>query len=66
MGRGSRRKPRRLAEKLVTIRTKLGLSQNQLIKRLGAEDELIQARVSAYERGIRGRSRMKWQRKWTN
>lgn len=53
MGQASRPKPQRLAKKLVTIRTKLGLSQNELIKRLGVEDQLTQARISAYERGIR-------------
>ncbi len=53
MGQGSRQKPKRLARKLVAIRTKVQLSQNELIKRLGLEDELTQARVSAYERGIR-------------
>jgi len=53
MGQASRRKPKRLAKKLVAIRSKLGLSQNELIKHLGLEDELTQARVSAYERGIR-------------
>ncbi len=53
MGQASRQKPKRLAMKLVAIRTKLQLSQNEMIKRLGLEGELTQARVSAYERGIR-------------
>lgn len=53
MGQASRSKPQRLAEKLVAIRNRLGLSQKELIKRLHAEDELTQARVSAYDRGIR-------------
>ena len=52
MGRGARRAgqtPARLAEKLLQIRTKLGLSQNQMIRRLGFEGELIQSHISAYE-----------------
>jgi transcriptional regulator with XRE-family HTH domain len=45
-----RQKPLRLAEKLMRIRSALGLSQNEMIRRLGFEDELIQAHISAYER----------------
>jgi len=40
MGRSSRPKPTRLAEKLVLIRTALGLSQNGIIRRMGLADEL--------------------------
>lgn len=53
MGRASRPKPKRLAEKLLQIRTALGLSQNQLIRRLGFVDEITQDYISAYERGVR-------------
>jgi len=53
MGQASRRPPIGLAEKLTRIRFELELSQNELIKRLGLEEELTQARISAYERGIR-------------
>jgi transcriptional regulator with XRE-family HTH domain len=53
MGQGSRRTPTRLAEKLTQIRFALELSQNELIKRLGLEDDLTQARISAYERSVR-------------
>ena len=53
MGRYERKKPRRLAEKLVGIRTALGLSQNGMIKRLGLEDEITQSRISGYELGTR-------------
>jgi transcriptional regulator with XRE-family HTH domain len=49
MGR-PRQKPKRLAEKLLHIRTALGLSQNEMVRRLGFEGELIQAHISAYER----------------
>ena|ERR1044071_6069773 len=45
-----RQRPLRLAEKLRHIRTALGLSQNEMIRRLGFEGELIQAHISAYER----------------
>ena len=53
MGRASRRKPKRLAEKLLQIRTTLGLSQNEMIRRLGLSDELTQDYISGYERGVR-------------
>jgi transcriptional regulator with XRE-family HTH domain len=53
MGQGSRPKPIRLAEKLLEVRNELGLSQNELINRLGLVDELTQARISAYERAVR-------------
>ncbi len=54
MGSAKRPRPERLAEKLLTIRNKLdgGLSQNELIKKLGLEAEVEQERVSKYERGI--------------
>lgn len=53
MGQASRHRPERLAEKLLHVRVALGLSQNELISRLGLSDELTQARISAYERGVR-------------
>lgn len=53
MGQSSRPKPVRLAEKLIAIRTALGLSQNELISRLDLGQEITQARISAYERGVR-------------
>ncbi|MDX6693317.1 MAG: Helix-turn-helix domain [Blastocatellia bacterium] len=49
MARGARLKPKRLAEKLVQIRTGLGLSQNELIRKLGVD--LTQNRISEYETG---------------
>lgn len=52
MGRTSRRKPTRLASKLLHIRQALGLSQNELIWHLGF-DELVQGTISAYESGRR-------------
>jgi transcriptional regulator with XRE-family HTH domain len=53
MGRGSRNKPKRLPEKLLQIRTALGLSQNGMVKRLGLTKELSQEYISGFERGIR-------------
>jgi transcriptional regulator with XRE-family HTH domain len=53
MGRNIRRRTAhtsaRLAAKLLQIRTSLGLSQNQMIRRMGLEGELIQSHISAYE-----------------
>jgi len=53
MGSAARRKPARLAEKLLRIRSDLGLSQNGLIQRMGFRDDLTQAEISMFERGIR-------------
>jgi transcriptional regulator with XRE-family HTH domain len=50
MGKSARPKPARLAEKLLTIRKKLDLSQNGMIRRLGLEDVLDQQYISKYER----------------
>ena len=51
MGRGPREKPERLAEKLLQIRTTLGLSQTEMLKRLGAEDRMAYHRISEFESG---------------
>jgi transcriptional regulator with XRE-family HTH domain len=53
MGRATKRKPERLSEKLLQIRTALGLSQNELIRRLNLTDELMQGSISGYELGTR-------------
>ena len=53
MGRSPRTKPLRLAEKLLQIRSALELSQNEMIRRLGLEDDLVQASISGYELGTR-------------
>lgn len=53
MGRASRPRPQRLAQKLLQIRTYLGLSQNELIRSFGFDGELTQDYISAYERGVR-------------
>jgi transcriptional regulator with XRE-family HTH domain len=53
MGRYSRTRPKRLAEKLLRIRNTLGLSQNEMISQLGLADEITQSRISGYELGTR-------------
>lgn len=53
MGRGSRQKPEHLAEKLRQIRDALGLSQTDMLRRLGFEEVISYARISEYETGIR-------------
>ena len=51
MGKKARRKPERLAEKLTQIRAALGLSQSELLKRLGVEDQIDYTAISKYELG---------------
>lgn len=54
MGKASRPRPKRLAEKLVAIRTSLRLSQNELIRELAFEElSLVQGTISTYEHGKR-------------
>jgi transcriptional regulator with XRE-family HTH domain len=53
MGRTSREKPARLGEKLLQIREALGLSQSELLSRLGLSERLNRDDVSKYERGVR-------------
>jgi transcriptional regulator with XRE-family HTH domain len=53
MGRYHRTKPARLAEKLLQIRTALGLSQNEMLKHLGLEEQMTRGRISGYELGTR-------------
>jgi len=52
MGTKARRKPQRLAGKLIQIRTTLGLSQNEMIGRLSIEG-MTQNTISNYELGKR-------------
>jgi transcriptional regulator with XRE-family HTH domain len=53
MGRVPREKPARLAVKLVHIRNALGLSQDEMVRRLDLTDQLTREEVSKYERGLR-------------
>lgn len=52
MAKAFRKRPERLAEKLLDIRLKLGLSQNGLIRRMGLTEELQQDYISKFERGV--------------
>ena len=53
MGRYSRQRPQRLAEKLLQIRLALNLSQTQMLDRLGLKDELFYTAISGNELGAR-------------
>ena len=48
-----RPRPLRLAEKLLQIRTALGLSQTQMLERLGLGDTMHYGRISEYEQDKR-------------
>ena len=52
MGRRARIKPERLAEKLLQVRAALGLSQSELLRRLGFEDLIDYKRISEYELAV--------------
>jgi transcriptional regulator with XRE-family HTH domain len=49
----TRQRPARLAEKLRQIRLALGLSQSEIVKQLGIEDQVDAARISGFETGLR-------------
>ena len=51
MGGAARIRPERLPEKLRQIRLALGLSQTEMLKRLGYEDRIAYHRISNYELG---------------
>ena len=53
MGKYPRRKQKRLPEKLLQIRLALGLSQNEVLRAIGAEDDLYRTNISNYELGER-------------
>lgn len=53
MRRASSTKSTRLAQKLRTIREKIGLSQNEILDRLGFAEQLFRSNISQYERGDR-------------
>ncbi len=54
MGRSKRARPKRLAEKLLQIRRALGLTQQQMIERLGyTATPLYPQNISGYEKGER-------------
>jgi transcriptional regulator with XRE-family HTH domain len=51
MGKQIRKRPERLPKKLFEIRNKLGLSQNEMVRRLGLSDEIERDYISKFERG---------------
>jgi transcriptional regulator with XRE-family HTH domain len=51
MGAAARIKPKRLAEKLRQVREALGLSQTEMLRRLGFEELIAYHRISNYELG---------------
>ena len=50
--KSKRKKPARLAEKLLTIRQHLGLSQDGILRLLGLQDEIERDYISKFERGV--------------
>jgi transcriptional regulator with XRE-family HTH domain len=53
MGRGAREKPERLGVKLTQIRSALGLSQSEILSRMGLAEKFNRDDISKYERGVR-------------
>ena len=53
MGHATRQKPQRLAEKLLQIRLALNLSQTDLLRKLGLQDDYFYTIISKNELGTR-------------
>lgn len=53
MGVRPRQRPKRLPEKLLAVRSALGLSQAQMVKRLDAEGAIVPGQISEFETGKR-------------
>ena len=53
MGKAKRMKPERLTEKLLQVRESLGLSQSEMVERLGFSDLFSRNYISAFELGTR-------------
>ena len=53
MGRRARIKQERLPEKLLQIRNALGLSQTEMLRRLGVKDLMSYHQISRFETGDR-------------
>jgi transcriptional regulator with XRE-family HTH domain len=51
MGKNARMRQQRLAEKLLQIRNALGLSQSEMLRRLGFEQVIDYKRISEFELG---------------
>ena len=53
MGKAKRMTPARLTEKLLQVRESLGLSQSEMVDRLGFSDLFSRNYISAFELGTR-------------
>lgn len=53
MGTARTLRPKRLGQKLATIRKTLKLSQTQLIRKLGFHNVLLREEISSFERNVR-------------
>lgn len=53
MGKAKRMKPEKLAEKLLTIREHLALSQSEMVDKLGFSETFSRNYISAFELGTR-------------
>jgi transcriptional regulator with XRE-family HTH domain len=53
VGRASRERPKRLAEKLLQIRNGLGLTQNEMVEQLGIGVRGHRNYLSDFENGVR-------------
>ena len=51
MGKRARMRPNRLSAKLLQVREALGLSQSEMLRRLGYEADMVAARISEFELG---------------
>jgi transcriptional regulator with XRE-family HTH domain len=51
MGKRPRMRPARLPAKLRQVREALGLSQSEMVRRLGFDAEMVAARISEFELG---------------
>ena len=53
MGVRPRQRPKRLPEKLLAVRTALGVSQTEMVRRLDAEGAIVPGQISEFETGKR-------------
>ena len=53
MGKSARPRPEKLPEKLLQIRQRMELSQNEMLVALGLEEKVFRSAVSGYELGTR-------------
>jgi transcriptional regulator with XRE-family HTH domain len=53
MGRVKRPRPKRLGEKLLQIRSALGLSQNEMLRALGWAETVDRSAISDWENDVR-------------